>query len=315
MNTIGFLSFEPQYILEETPIAADILYFDKLMFSSASIETSESYISALPLRITKKDLVSQKMKEIEMYMKSGLVSEYTADDFKKDYSIFNSIQEARELGKYIIDHDFRNPNLIENDQLDVVLGSLSSLREIIELKSRVFSIINNSKSADYFIPIIRDKYKQTLITEKLDISEIINVVVKKFPIINLNMNIEKIIEFKLDPITKIKLGRLRNWVTEISKSDMTIKEMEEKLDYLLLEYSNHMNLHKIEFNFGKIETLVTTSLSFIENLAKLKLSEASQVLFDLTRSEIRLLKAENCSPGKEVAFINHLNQITSYNSV
>jgi hypothetical protein len=153
-----------------------------------------------------------------------------------------------------------------------------------------------------------------LITEKLDISGAISVVLKRFPIINLDTNIKKIIDFKSDPDTKIKLSRLRNWVTEISKSDMSIKEMEEKLDYLLLEYSYHMKLHRIEFDLGKIETILTTSLAFIENLTKLKLSEASKVIFDLTKTEIRLLKAENSAPGKEVAFINKLNKITSYNN-
>jgi hypothetical protein len=315
MNTIGFLSFEPWYILEETPISADILYFDKLMFSSASIETSEFLCSKLPLRPIDKDLVKRKLDEIDMYMKHGLVCEYSADDFKKDYSIYHSIKEASELGKYLIDNDFENPYLNKENPKDYLFGSLSSLREIVELKSRIFSIINNSKSTDNYIPIIREKYRQNLITEKLDISDAISVVLKRFPIINLDTNIEKIIDLKSDPDTKLKLSRLRNWVTEISKSDMSIKEMEEKLDYLLLEYSNHMKLHRIEFNLGKVETIVTTSLAFIENLAKLKLSEASKVIFDLTKTEIRLLKAENSAPGKEVAFINKLNKITSYNSV
>lgn len=253
MNTIGFLSFEPWYILEETPISADILYFDKLMFSSASIKTSEFLCSKLPLRPIDKDLVKRKLDEIDMYMKHGLVCEYSADDFKKDYSIYHSIKEASELGKYLIDNDFENPYLNKENPKDYLFGSLSSLREIVELKSRIFSIINNSKSTDNYIPIIREKYRQNLITEKLDISDAISVVLKRFPIINLDTNIEKIIDLKSDHDTKLKLSRLRNWVTEISKSDISIKEMEEKLDYLLLEYSNHMKLHRIEFDLGKVE--------------------------------------------------------------
>jgi hypothetical protein len=86
MNTIGFLSFEPWYILEETPISADILYFDKLMFSSMSIETSEFLCSHLPLRPIDKDLVKRKMNELDLYMKHGLVEKTliltTLDRFK-----------------------------------------------------------------------------------------------------------------------------------------------------------------------------------------------------------------------------------------
>lgn len=315
MNTIGFLSFEPWYILEETPIAKDILFFDKLMFSSASIAPAELVCSNLPLRPRDKDLVKRKLKEIEKYMNAGLINDYSANDFKKDYAIFHSIDETKELGQYLIESDFENPYLDKNNPKDNILGSLSSLREMVELKSRIFSIINNSKSSDNYIPIIREKYKKTLITEKLDISDAVSVVLNKFPIIHENISVENIIEFKSDPDTKLKLSRLRNWITEVSNTEMSTKEMEEKIEYLLLEYSNHMNLHRIEYDLGKIETIVTTSLSFIENLSKLKLSEASKVIFDLTRTDIRLLKAENGAPGKEVAFINKLNKITSYNSL
>jgi hypothetical protein len=314
MNTIGFLSFEPWYILEETPIAKDILFFDKLMFSSASIESAELVCSNLPLRPQDKDLVKRKLKEIEKYIKAGLMYEYSANDFKNDYSIFHAIDETKELSKYLLDNDFDNPILDKNNPKDNLFGSLSSLREIVELKSRIFSIINNSKSSDHYIPIIREKYKKTLITEKLDISDAVSVVLHKFPIINENMSLENIIEFKSDPNTKLKLGRLRNWITEVSHTNMSTREMEEKIEYLLLEYSNHMDLHKIEYHIGKFETLVTASLSFLENIARLNLSEASKVIFDLNRTELRLLKAENEAPGKEVAFINKLKEIPTYYS-
>lgn len=315
MNTIGFLSFEPWYILEETPIAKDILFFDELMFSSASIASAELVCSKLPLRSCDKDLIKRKLREIEKYMKAGLINDYSANDFKKDYAIFHSIEETKELGKYLIENDFENPYLDKNNLKDNIFGSLSALREIVELKARIFSIINNYKSADHYIPIIREKYKKSTMTEKLDISAAVSVVLKKFPILNANISVEKIVDFKSDPDTKLKLVRLRNWISEVSNSKMSIKEIEEKIEYLLMEYSNHMNLHKIEYNLGKIETIVTTSLSFIENLTKLKLSNASKIIFDLNRTKIQLLKAENTAPGKEVAFINKLNTITSYKSV
>ena len=181
---------------------------------------------------------------------------------------------------------------------------------MIELKSRIFSIFNNYKSTDHFFPILREKYKKTTLTEELNISDAVRVVLKKFPILSKDISIQNIIEFKTDPDTKIKLSRLRNWISEISKSNMNIKEMEEKLEYLLLEYSNQMNLHKLEYHTGTIETLVTVSLSLIENISRLNLSQASKVLFDLNRTKLKLLKAENEAPGKEVAFINKLNQLS-----
>ncbi len=170
-------------------------FFDKLIFSSASIAPAELVCSNLPLRPCDKDLVKRKLKEIEKYMKAGLINDYSANDFKKDCAIFHSNDETKEIGQYLIESDFENPCLDKNNPKDYISGSLSSLTEIVELKSRIFSIINNSHSSDDYIPIIRQKYKKTLITEKLDISDDISVVLKKFPIINENISVKNIIEF------------------------------------------------------------------------------------------------------------------------
>jgi hypothetical protein len=55
--------------LDETPISADIFYFDKLIFSSASIETAQFVYSKLPLRPIDNDFIKRKMAEIDIYMK------------------------------------------------------------------------------------------------------------------------------------------------------------------------------------------------------------------------------------------------------
>jgi len=85
------------------------------------------------------------------------------------------------------------------------------------------------------------------------------------------------------------------------------KRNRTKIDYLLQEYTAQLDLNKLKYELGYIETFVTISLEVLENVVKLNLSKAAKVLFDLSRQDISLLEAEQNLPGKELAFLHKLN--------
>lgn len=312
MNTVGFLTVEPWYLFEETPLMRDLLYFDKLTYSSENISRCEEICEMLPFG---KGLVQKKMKEIELYAKAGLINEYSAKDFKKDYPIFNSNKESRTLGEAVI--NYKSKEISEsnnNDHIDNLYSTFNSFREICELKSRIFTVIHNQKENDLYIPIIREKYRPSIIFKDFTPSDTISVVMKKFPVLDKELPFEMFLDFKQNPDTKLKLSRLKNWISEIGNTKISAKEVEQKLDFLLTEYSNHLDFHKLKYSQGVIETIITTSLSIIENVLQLKLSDASKVIFDIKRKRIDLLESERNALGKEVAYIHKLEKLTAYNS-
>lgn len=312
MNTVGFLTVEPWYLFEATPLMRDLLYFDKLTYSSENISRCDEVCEMLPFG---KGLVQKKMEEIELYAKAGLISEYSIDDFKKDSQIFNSNKDSRALGEAVINYKGEKIlKSVNDDPIHNLYTTFNSFREICELKSRIFTVIHNEKENDLYIPIIREKYRPSIIFKNFEPSDTISIVMKKFPVLDNEIPFELFLEFKQNPDTKLKLSRLKNWISEIGSTNISAKEIEQKLEFLMMEYTNHLDFHKLKYSNGVIETIITTSLSIIENVLQLKLSDASKVIFDLSKKQIDLLESERNAVGKEVAYIHKLEKLTAYNS-
>ena len=90
---------------------------------------------------------------------------------------------------------------------------------------------------------------------------------------------------------------------------MTTKEIDQKIEYLLIEYKKQLDLHKIKDETGIIETVVTIGLDVLENLVKLNLSKAAKVFFDIKKQELLLLEGEEKLVGKEVAYLHQVRNI------
>ena len=85
--------------------------------------------------------------------------------------------------------------------------------------------------------------------------------------------------------------------------------MEEKIEYLLNDYENHLKLHQIKYNLSTFETVVTTTSYLLENLIKFKFGEVSKMLFSFQKDKIQLMQSELDLPGKEIAFIHKANDL------
>lgn len=161
----------------------------------------------------------------------------------------------------------------------------------------------NDKGSSYF-PIVNE-YPQIEHEDTFQ-SQILDLVINNFPIIAPSTTWEQIVEFKRDPDSKGKYLELRNWINEVSKSNMPIHEVQEKLEYLLNKYERHMELHKMKFNKSTLELVVISSLEMLENIARLKFSKLTKTMFAFRESEIALLEAELKSPGNELAYISNI---------
>lgn len=191
---------------------------------------------------------------------------------------------------------------------DIFVSFLERHREIGQLMARVYSIVLNNKDQNVYTPIIRTNYYNFTTNEHFSTSTVLSILLKKFPTLTDNVELEKFFDFKNDPDTKLKLARLKDWILEISKKNYSEKEIEQKVDFLLQEYATQLEIHKLKYNLGHIETFVTASLEVLENLVKLNLSKVAKVLFDLNKQDLTLLEAEQKLPGRELAFIHKLNE-------
>lgn len=133
-------------------------------------------------------------------------------------------------------------------------------------------------------------------------SEVIQVVLKNLPLPNEDTTLERIIDFRSN-ISENDLLALKNWINDIKNSELSIKEIEEKIEYLLNEFRRYMEIHKIKYEMGIFETVIKATAEIIENAAKFKFGKLADTLFSFTKKEIQLMEAELKAPGKELSYI------------
>ncbi|MBA2732392.1 MAG: hypothetical protein H0U54_05825 [Acidobacteria bacterium] len=134
-------------------------------------------------------------------------------------------------------------------------------------------------------------------------ADVILIVVNALPVPDEKTSWEQIIEYRSDPESFGKFLALRCWMTEVAKSNLSIREVEESLEWLLYDYQRHLKLHKMKVNIEAFETMLTVGAEFLENLVKINWGKAAKLLFTFKHRKVELLEAEIKSPGSEVAYI------------
>lgn len=302
MQTIGLTNIDPWFALDDSSLKSDLIYFDKLYFTISNRQNLEKFCYSLP---NGKKAFEEKLKEIELLQNSGLISEYTEEQYQTDKSVLH----PKEILKYFEKAHELSSSFSTKDKTfeESFIDFLGRFREVGQLDVRIKSTILNSKYDDHFIPILRNKYHSFQDAELSPTSKVLSVLIKKFPNISNQTNLQDFITFKSDPDTTLKLARLRDWTLEISKKNYSEKEIEQKIEYLLSEYSKQIEIHKLKYDIGTIETFVTTTLEVLENTIKLNFSKAAKTIFEIGNRDINLLEAEQKLMGKELALIHDLN--------
>lgn len=142
-------------------------------------------------------------------------------------------------------------------------------------------------------------------------SQVVQIVVNNLPTPQDSVSWEQIMDFRNDPDTLGNSLAIRNWMSEVARAKLSPSEVEEKLEYLIYQYKQHIQLHRLKTNVGTLETLVVAGAEFLENLAKFNLGNIAKSLFSLRHRKIALIEGELSSPGHEVAYIERVRRTFS----
>lgn len=303
MITTGVFTLDPWTILEDSSMKTELLYFDHLKYFISGKETIEKFCKTIP---NGKESFDRRMKELEELEKVGLISEYS----KAQYNI----DSRKHFDEKILEQTKQSFNLTrgfttkDKEFKEVFIDFLERFREVGQYEARINAILLNKVNKDEFVPIIRGNYYNFVEDPSLKKATVLSVVINNFPRVQPDISSEKLIDLKGDEEAKIKLQRLKHWAIDMANSKLTEKEINQKIEYLLLEYQRHLDLHKIKYEMGIVETLVIVGLEVFENIVKLNLSKAAKVFFDLHKKEMALSEEEEKLIGKEVAYLHHLNK-------
>jgi len=141
--------------------------------------------------------------------------------------------------------------------------------------------------------------------------DVLHIGLNALPIPDGSTSWEQILEYRCDPDSRSKFLALRNWMSEVARDRLTPVEVEEKLEYLMDQYQQHMKLHRMKTNVGTLETIVITAAEVFGNLLSFKWGTAAKTLFSLKKRELELLEGELTAPGNEIAYIVKARQTFS----
>ena len=133
--------------------------------------------------------------------------------------------------------------------------------------------------------------------------EVIQIILKSLPLPGDDTSWEDLINYKNDTDVRYNLLALRNWANEAARLELPPIELADKLEWLIAQYQTHVKIHRMKFESGTAELILTTTASALEELVHFRFGKLAQILFGFKRSKLALLEAEINAPGSEVAYI------------
>jgi len=247
MERIGVTNIDFWFILDEDPLIKEFVFFDKLKFFYLGKKNLIKLCKTIP---GGEDKLKEKVKEIEILQGYGLIEEYI-DEYKTQDKLNAKDKKAIKLAVSDL-HKFRSDfpdHKSDSDLKEFFIYYVEKFRLAGQLSSRFYAALLNETSDNHFIPVIRKSF-ENYDNDSIEIKKAstLSVVLNKFPILQANNPIERFIEFKKDPDTKLKLGRLNDWIIDISRKNYSIKELSEKIDYLIMEYTKQLEIYKLKHN-------------------------------------------------------------------
>jgi hypothetical protein len=132
---------------------------------------------------------------------------------------------------------------------------------------------------------------------------VLRLVVHKIPVPDSSTPFEQILDFTENPDSRGRLAGLKAWIWNAVHSNLSVREIEDKLEHELFLFDQHMRLHRMKHTTGTFETIVIMGAEIVENLVRLKFSNVAKLAFSVRRSQLDLMQAEITSPGQELAYL------------
>lgn len=304
MERIGIIEPNIQNIKEN--LKSQLVFFDKLLLDYNALEENYKLWESL-CGSSNNELIQIKNRvftDIEYLFKKNQLSDL---DSKMDsFGVKNIPFENDDI--------FLKMHNQTSKEINKLLSSnLSETQIALTVKFRSFA--SKTRLARLYLSKFdkENSYSSLLISNLNSISntsdsdeQITSLILKKIPIPKDNVSLEKILEFINKEDIKRDRRRLQVWLNKHRNSNTNIKQLNQEIESLLLDYENRMRISLKEYELTKFELIIKLPLEIIEKTLKIKWSELPDTYFKYKKAKYKLLKEETKAPGKELAFISKI---------
>jgi len=175
---------------------------------------------------------------------------------------------------------------------------------------RNFAAEARSYTDELLVPVLRSSNLTTEFGETCR-ADLVRAVVETLPLPDDTTPWEAIRDFRSDVDAQAKYRRLRAWFNDMAATAQPGPQIVDRMATMIDDYNTYMRVHHKLFVRSRLEVILCTAAEVIENIAKLKLSDAVRALFLLKNAHETLLLAELQAPGREVAYVASARQVLS----
>jgi hypothetical protein len=143
--------------------------------------------------------------------------------------------------------------------------------------------------------------------ERYEEFDVLSILLPSMPIPEQDTPWDRILDFRSDPLSRDKFVRFRRWAEDLGKHPEQIRDLNEKLDWMIFDYAKHMEFYKMKTRQSLFEVLVSTAADLVFSLPKVLLGLAKPG-FALKKREYELMEADFNAPGKEIAYLYDAKQ-------
>jgi hypothetical protein len=135
-------------------------------------------------------------------------------------------------------------------------------------------------------------------------TQVLRLVLSRFPMPQSDQPLERLIEFKKDSDSQAKRLALREWITSIAKTEKTLREIGQQLEFLVADYEERVRLHRLVYRYTPIEIVLATASAIMAALAGRSAVDGASGIFSLRQQRILAELKEFDLPGREVAYLH-----------
>lgn len=294
-----------------------------LMFDRIAMPNFRKTLDGLHQKIPDK---SELFADFDWLMETGIIFD---PDIDVDEQILKKDPEYRELFDRYFDHlvsmdqTFRGVNVADlvctntekSNELELTekgRTAWESLSGLFGFQARELSLqLRLLKGFDAY-PVLSSFISS--MGEEDNKSTVVQIVLQEFPVPDEQTAWEQIDEFRSDPNSRSKFFALKEWINQVARMELPNNEVEDKLAAAMSDYTDHMKRHRMKLKWDTLKTIVYaqafTGGGYLAGWGKLGIvAGVIKPLFSIKEYQIKLLEAEQTTPGREVAYIVKAKEI------
>lgn len=330
---MGNLAIFPSHQINSINFERELLFYDCILIDKVVQKTkleNEKFVEEmlnfiktenLPTENAENNLrqISQNIKNIDILIESRLVIEADLDikgALSKSPHLINTVTtECQNIINRIEGNNRDFENHLKNEGLSS-FQAIENFHKIqsdgkrlrAEMAARIKQILISDKLKTENVYAIVDSLFTDNSKENKK-NNVIRLVLENFPVPCGEISLEQLVEVKQDLDFKERFHELKNWINDMTNSDLSLIEIKEKLEYLIVQYKKRIELHKLKYQKGTLQTITQVVFGALENVAKLNFTKAYDTILSISKSKTEFLEKELDIKGREISYLVKLENL------